>query len=162
MANRPKRKKYFIDRKVQGELLTRVARYWVVSMTMVALLTILGWMFITPGLKALLDLRQQLPSLFSGMLVAVVASLLVLPAILFDFVRMTNRFAGPIFRLRRCMLQAAKGEKVAPLKFRDDDYWQEIADAFNQLLARIETTDSDTEAAEEKEQPSAIAADTGV
>ena len=52
---------------------------------------------------------------------------------------MTNRFAGPMFRLKRLMQQAAAGEHVEPITFRDDDYWHEFANDFNQLIVRMES-----------------------
>ena len=71
-------------------------------------------------------------------LLSIIASVLVMPFVLFDFVRLSNRFAGPMFRLRRCMQDLADGKRVEPIHFRDGDFWQEIADAFNGILARMD------------------------
>ena len=69
---------------------------------------------------------------------ALVASLLLLPIVLIDIVRLSNRFAGPLVRLRRSMRALARGEKVQPIHFRGSDFWQEFADEFNAIAARLQ------------------------
>lgn len=156
MPARQARRKYYVDKKVQGALLIRAARYWVLSITVVSALTILGWLFWSPGIAVLIQLREQLPSLLGTVLVALMASLVVLPVILLDLVRMTNRFVGPMLRLRRSMRQAAAGEKVAPVKFRGGDYWEGFADDFNLLLDRLNQGSSpSTNGPTGKSEPSA-------
>ena len=129
-----------VDKKVQGALLARAARYWVLSVTLVTTLTIVGWLFVSPGIAAMIQLRQQLPSLLGAVLVACMASIVVLPVILLDLARFMNRFVGPVLSLRRSLRQAAAGETVAPMKFRDDDYWQDLASDFNQVMDRLDST----------------------
>jgi len=139
MSDRRERHAYFVDKKVQGALLVRAARYWVLSLVVVGALTILGWMFVSPGMPVLVEIRDQLPSLLGGFVVALAVSLVVLPVILYDLARMSNRFAGPMLRLRRGMEQAVAGERVEAIHFRDHDYWQEFADAFNELNERLQS-----------------------
>jgi len=67
-----------------------------------------------------------------------VVSLCLLPLVLVDVVRLSNRFAGPAYRLRRAMRQLAHGEKVQPITFRQGDFWKEFADDFNRIAARLE------------------------
>lgn len=143
MPSRADRRIYFVDKKVQGALLARAARYWLLSVVIVATLTVLGWMFVTPGMGALIQLREHVPWLLGGLGVALVVSLGVLPVILYDLAKMSNRFAGPMVRLRRAMNEAAAGEHVKPIHFRDHDYWQEFADAFNLLNERLETLEKE-------------------
>lgn len=138
MSKRGIRRTYLVDKQVQGALLARAARYWVLSLLVVGSLSILGWMFIAPGMAALVALRSQLPALLSGFAIALLASLVVLPVILYDLARMSNRFAGPMYRLKQTMKRAADGERVNSVHFRDGDYWQEFADAFNELNDRLQ------------------------
>lgn len=151
MPSRADRKTYFVDKKVQGALLARAARYWLLSVVVVASLTVLGWMFVTPGLGALVQLREHVPWLLGGLGVALAVSLSVLPVILYDLAKLSNRFAGPMLRLRRAMNEAAAGEHVEPIHFRDHDYWQEFADAFNLLNQRLQTLEKEHEEVETEE-----------
>jgi aconitase B len=63
--------------------------------------------------------------------------LTLMPAFLLDVVRFSNRFAGPIVRLRRFLRELGENGEVPPLKFRDDDFWMEIAKEFNVCRERI-------------------------
>ena len=139
-----KRRRFFVDPKVQGALIARGVRFWLTSVVLMVCAVAATWVFITPGVTELMRLREELPSLVGALLVASAAVLLVLPIVLLDFVRMTNRFAGPVFRLQREMQRAAQGEKVAPVHFRDGDYWQGLADSFNLLIERLEEPAADT------------------
>ena len=144
MSNVRKRRRYFVDPKVQGALVARGVRFWLTSMVLMACAVVVTWVFITPGITELMRLRAEMPSLAGALLVASAAVLLVLPIVLLDFVRMTNRFAGPVHRLQREMRRAANGEQVAPVHFRDGDYWQDLADSFNLLLERLQDPAKDS------------------
>jgi hypothetical protein len=84
---------------------------------------------------------------------AAVASLLLLPLVVYDLLQVTNRFAGPIFRLRRSMRDLAQGMPVAPVRFRDGDFWQDFASDFNLVAEKAqnsaaESSNSDPTASE--------------
>lgn len=102
------------------------------------MLTVVGWIFFAPGLGALVQSPELLRGVLVCLAISVVVSGLLLPVVLYDLVRFTHRFAGPMVRLRECMRRSAAGESVGALRFRDEDYWQEFADAFNAMQARID------------------------
>ena len=62
---------------------------------------------------------------------------LLTPLVAYDMLKLTNRFAGPIFRLRREMQRLASGQSDRPLNFRDGDYWTEMADQFNTIRGEL-------------------------
>jgi len=68
---------------------------------------------------------------------ALVASALLLPLVIMDVLRFTNRMIGPLLRVRRSMRALARGEYVEPIEFRGADYWKEIADEFNAVRQRV-------------------------
>ena len=72
---------------------------------------------------------------------AIVVGVLLLPLAVFDVLRLSNRFVGPFFRLRGAMRQLARGERVDPIFFRRGDFWQEFADEFNAVAARLEAAE---------------------
>ena len=51
--------------------------------------------------------------------------------------RFTHRFAGPVLRLRRELRDLADGKQSPTLKFRDGDYWKDLAVEFNRVAALI-------------------------
>jgi hypothetical protein len=49
---------------------------------------------------------------------------------------MSNRVAGPLYRLVQHMNGITMGGPVKEVKFREGDYFQEVAEAYNRQLAR--------------------------
>lgn len=128
------RKHLFVDPKVQGALIARVAAYWIVCVIGITL-TLLCWRIITGPAQ---PFRVHFREMWFYYGPALVVSLLLLPLVIVDVVRFSNRFVGPLLRLRRSMRELARNEPVEPLAFRDADFWQEIADEFNALRDRVQ------------------------
>jgi len=123
------RQKLFVDPQVQGTLLCRVGLYWSICVGLImAILACLQ--FASGSATTLPDVFRQLWFQYSP---ALVVSFLVLPLVLLDVVRISNRFVGPMYRLRHSMRRLARGERVAPIKFRDGDFWLEFAEEFNKI-----------------------------
>jgi methyl-accepting chemotaxis protein len=52
-------------------------------------------------------------------------------------VTLSHRVAGPLHRMRRHLLEAASGRAPKELKFRENDYFKELAEAYNaELVSR--------------------------
>jgi hypothetical protein len=124
-----KRKKLFVDKAVQGGIALRLTSYWLcASIVSGALLTVLQC-FSDPLTPFHVHLARA-----NQLLVPVGACyLMLLPMVIFDMMKLTNRFAGPVLRLRRCLQELSRGEFQGELRFRDGDYWQELADDFNRV-----------------------------
>ena len=63
--------------------------------------------------------------------------LFLLPVFVMDTVKLSHRFAGPICSLRRAIREVAAGETPRRLKFRRKDFWKDLADDYNAMLARL-------------------------
>ena len=149
------RKRLFVDPKVQGALVGRVILYWVVCLITITLMLIC-WRIVTGPARPFYTHFDDL-WFFHGP--AVIASFLLLPLVVVDIVRVSNRFAGPMLRLRRSMRALARGEYVEPLEFRDADYWHEFADDFNAVLKRVQQQGPPpAEKRDEQEEPVGAAA----
>lgn len=151
MATSSQRRTYFVDPEVQGTLLRKAAWYWLLSLLVVGSLNVLGWIFVAPGVNVLVQIRELLPSFFGILGIAMVSSLIVLPILLYDLTKLTNRFAGPILRLQRSLDALAEGKSIPPLSFREGDYWHDLAEAVNRIAARLEA--AEIAAAENGEEP---------
>jgi hypothetical protein len=55
----------------------------------------------------------------------------LLPVFVRDTMKLSNRFAGPMFRLRTVLSEMAGGEKGRTIKFRTGDFWHQAANDFN-------------------------------
>jgi hypothetical protein len=146
-----RRKNYFVDSQVQGALVKRVVLHWFLCMVALALL-IFCWRTVAGPARMPYTHFYDLWFYYGP---AVVGSLLLLPLVVFDVVRLSNRFVGPLVRLRRSLRALARGKEVAPLKFRKNDFWQEFAGEFNAVaermnkLNRAAAADTDGDEAEE-------------
>jgi hypothetical protein len=145
-----KRRQYFVDAKVQGALVLRCVIYWLSCVTAMILLW-LGWRIMTMPVQASFLDYYPLRELSAQFAPAVITSMILLPFVVIDTIRVSNRFAGPIYRLRRTMREAARGESVEPIHFRGDDFWQSLADDFNSLVKQIEQQKENGGSSEERD-----------
>ena len=127
------RKQLFVDPKVQGALVLRVLLYWAVCLITVTLMLLCWSILRTPRM-----FYTHLDDMWFHYGPAPIASFVLLPMVVLDIIRVSNRFAGPLVRLRRSMRALARGEHVEPIKFRKGDFWQEFADEFNAVAARFQ------------------------
>lgn len=131
---RPIRKQLFVDPKVQGTLLLRAVMYWVMCLTVITCM-ILVWRIVTGPARIF---YTHFDDMWFHMGPALVASLLLLPVVLLDVLRTTNRFSGPVFRIRNGLRHLAQGLPVAPIHLRRGDFWHELAEEFNAVAARVQ------------------------
>lgn len=126
-----KRKRFLVDYGVQGALIGRVLVYWV--------LCLLGVLVIRGILSSMCAIvNVPLSETGSLWLAELLASCLFVPLVVCDVLRVTNRFVGPVYRLRREMQRLARGESVPPMAFRKGDMWQEFAETFNVLRSHVD------------------------
>lgn len=122
-----KRKKNYVDNQVQGALLRRIFSHWfmfflVSGVTIIMLQTLLGDSNVPIAERFQYQLGEF--TFFGLVMVA------LFPAFMLDTIRFSNRFVGPIGRLRRHLQQLSRGD-TSECKFRGDDFWAEVADEFN-------------------------------
>ncbi len=130
------RRQLFVDRQVQGALLVRIAAYWCFSVLAVCLITLCVQAITYPNRPFLEYFAFSEFFVQYGPLI--LTSAILVPLIMFDVVAVSNRFVGPLLRMRRSMRNLAAGEPVEPIHFREKDYWQEVAQEFNLVVARVQ------------------------
>jgi signal transduction histidine kinase len=69
--------------------------------------------------------------------VVVVLSLALLPVFLYDTIKMSHRFAGPIYRFRKSLKTLAGGQSVEEISFRGNDFWADLSNDFNQVAKKL-------------------------
>jgi HAMP domain-containing protein len=130
------RKRYYIDSQLQGALLMRTLGYWCFCVLATGMVLLL-WQVATGPHRPFLS-YFSLHEILQRHSAVVAASIVLLPILLLDVLMTTNRFAGPLYRLRRSMRALAAGEHVQPVEFRDGDFWHEVADEFNAVAAYVD------------------------
>jgi hypothetical protein len=126
------RKKYWIDRQIQGALAIRVALHWLIFSGVATALTLMFQYLGSP----LAPFSEHVSVIWTNQGPFALVMLMLLPVFLYDTVKLSNRFAGPVLRLRRAMTGIANGEPAERLNFRDNDFWRGMADDYNVLVDR--------------------------
>ena len=149
------RKQLFVDPKVQGTLVARAVLYWVICLITITLM-LLCWRILTGPARMFYTHFDDMWFFYGP---ALIASFVLLPLVIVDVIRVSNRFAGPMLRLRRSMRALARGEHVDPIRFREGDFWQDFAESFNALATRVQGENTPPQAEpDEQEQPVAAGA----
>jgi hypothetical protein len=131
VVTRPRRT-LFVDRELQGTLLWRVLLYWQFFVISTSLLLLAREYYVAP-FDGIADALRMTYLRYSPVLFA---SLIVLPIVMLDVLRITNRVAGPMLRLRRGLREVADGRPAQPINFRKEDFWRDMASDFNRAAAR--------------------------
>ncbi|MGK5085451.1 hypothetical protein WDW37_19355 [Bdellovibrionota bacterium FG-1] len=62
---------------------------------------------------------------------------------------LSHRVAGPLYRLKKHLIRVAQGETISDVRFRKNDFFQEVADAYNLQMKRyredLHATENDTD-----------------
>ena len=127
------RKKLFVDRIVQLALIRRALLYWCFSIVTSTFMYVC-WQFLA-GQPPLFS--ENFDNRTFVFLITVSASVVTLPLVVIDIVRLSNRFVGPMIRLREKMHQLSDGKIPEAIHFRDSDYWHEFAEDFNAVVAKV-------------------------
>ncbi|MEE2639886.1 MAG: hypothetical protein VX768_04615 [Planctomycetota bacterium] len=142
-----KRKKIFVDSAVQGTLIRKIGVHWVLFFVVVVGLQVYVTWMSDPvvGLGELLVATLRNNGLFLA------AMLLLLPGFLYDSVKLSHRFAGPMVRLKAAMEESARTGELQQIEFRDKDFWLDIAKSYNNMVCKLqdkkrETTESESAA----------------
>ncbi len=128
-----RRRRLVVDRKLQGALLLHTTIYWFYLLFAVALIA-LCWIVFSEHPRTSADLFGQL-WLNCGPLL--VASVVLLPLVLLDCLRLSNRFAGPMLRFQRSVRELAQGDATRPVSLREGDFWSEFAADLNRVAERL-------------------------
>jgi len=132
-----KRKRRLIDLDVQGALARRIILHWFVFLAIIALALPL-WQVWSNGFAGepfsalMLEAWRQTAPVFFILLA-------LLPLFVMDTIKLSHRFAGPMYRFRQTIRRLAEGEDVDFIRLRKGDFWKEFAEDFNAMLEQIDS-----------------------
>jgi signal transduction histidine kinase len=127
------RKKLYVNQEVQGAIIVRTVLHWCFNLCAVLLVVVIWTVIRDPSQNAIKLLFEA----FVYFSPAIVASVVLLPLLVYDILKISHRVAGPLLRLRCEMGKLAEGHDVDSLKFREHDHWSDLADEFNRLATNI-------------------------
>jgi hypothetical protein len=131
--SRSERNKKYIDSDVQGALSRRLIWHWCVFLIVAGVTAYLLQVLSNP-FRPQMDHLKDLWWTHGPFLLVLV---FLLPVFVVDTVKLSHRFAGPVFNLRRAMRKVADGEPPQKLQFRDNDFWHGLSDEYNAMLTKL-------------------------
>jgi methyl-accepting chemotaxis protein len=129
----PRRTKHFIDANVQGSLARRIIFHWIAFLGVAFFVSFILQVLSNPFRPVLAHMRDVWYSHGPFLLVM----LFLLPVFVMDTVKLSHRFVGPIYSLRRAFREIAAGKTPRQLKFRRRDFWKDLAEDYNAMLNRL-------------------------
>lgn len=144
-----RRNQVVTDQPVQGELLFRALVYWLLCMLVLELLVAAGLLLNGPE-RTLVELIRESIAVSAP---AILGSVFLLPFVLYDLLRVSNRFVGPINSVRFALRQLAEGKPARRVYLRRDDFWQELAHYTNVIAEKMESSQPGEDGGETDEDP---------
>ena len=137
------RKQNYVDSTVQGALLRRIVLHWVTYFFVAGMAIVL--------LQAMLSgpdggtLTERVVKEIKGFTLIGLILICIFPAFLLDTIRFSNRFVGPVGRLRRYLRGLGQEKNTERLAFRGGDFWAEMAEEYNTVAKLVEDQEKEIE-----------------
>lgn len=132
--SKTKRKSLFVDSTVQTGIIWRLVIYSFAGTLFIVLSLAFAKTFAEPE-RLFIDhvvnvCRQHWPVFLAGMA--------LLPFAIYDVIKFSNRFVGPIYRIRQELKSFSAGKELRKITFREKDFWTDLSDGLNGLTERIQ------------------------
>jgi nitrogen fixation/metabolism regulation signal transduction histidine kinase len=137
--SRPQRRKVYIDTSVQGALARRIILHWLVFLGVASLVAFVMQVLSDP----FRPLAEHARDMWWNQGPFLVVMLFLLPVFVVDTVKISHRFAGPIFSLRRAIREITQGKPARRLQFRTGDFWHDLSEDFNAMLVHLGLLDDE-------------------
>lgn len=134
MNRSQRRSKILVDRQVQGTIVRRLVLHWLIA-SLVAMFYLLVLQAFANGMQ------KPISSHFAGLWENYGSLLIVLitlfPVFIYDSIRVSHRFAGPMVSFRKELKNLADGESITPVSCRNNDFWSDVAGHLNRIAQRL-------------------------
>jgi hypothetical protein len=128
------RGKLFVDSSVQGALARRIVVHWI-TFFLLSMISLAGFEYFLGDPN--LTLSGHVNVLWQKYAFFILLMIATVPTFVYDTVKLSSRFVGPIVRLRDSIRKLSKGENVGELKFRENDFWRDLSNDFNVVAQRV-------------------------
>lgn len=118
-----------IDRKSQTTLAVRVGLYWIACVLYFAVVLFFSQIMYNPKVALVDHLREY----FIDMVQWVPAILLLLPLVIYDMLRVSQRILIPVEEVRQGLEVLATGEVPEPIHCGDEEFNQALMQTYNEI-----------------------------
>lgn len=141
-----KRSRILIDPKVQWALALRVLGHWGLLIICLLLVNALISLMMMAGDK---PLPNAVGDAFRSQTPLLMVLVVLIPVFVRDTIKLSNRFAGPMYRIRMGLAAINDAEKstdeIQPIQLRSGDFWGVAAADFNQVLKSMQEMSAENE-----------------
>lgn len=141
-VNLYERSRILVDPKVQWAIAGRLLSHWGMFLLCLISISTMVRVMIRAGEAPFLE---SLRSALVAQTPIVVVMVILMPVFLRDSLKLSNRFAGPMYRLRTALRSQAECKQTTPIKFRDGDFWHDAAADFNIVLSQLQRLEHDNQ-----------------
>ncbi len=127
------RQRYYVDTEVQFDLLKRIVYYGLASILFLTLPIAFAKTLSEPDIFFI----DHIGNVFRNHWPVLMMAVFFIPFAMNDVLKFSNRFVGPIYRIRAELKNFEIGGKLKPIAFRDDDYWHDLASGLNKIRQRL-------------------------
>lgn len=130
-----KRSRILVDPQVQWSIAARILGHWVLFLVCLVSISAMVRIMVAAGDQ---PFGEAWRSAAMAQVPILGVMLVLLPVFLRDTLKLSNRFAGPMYRLRTALQALSAKESIGPIKFRTGDFWLEAATDFNTVLEELQ------------------------
>jgi hypothetical protein len=139
MANERLRGRVWVNARIQGRILARIACYWAIYHAVLwNAIFVARYIAYRASLiagetetRTIGELYSSFAQDYAGL---ALCAILLAPIFLYDVFRQSHRIAGPLVRFQSVLKRMMAGEKVSPVKLRKDDLLNEFQAVFNEFV----------------------------
>ena len=139
------RSRILVDPTVQWAIARRILLHWFLLVVCVTVITAMVRLLMGAGQQ---PFGVSLKAAFTEQMPMLLVMFILMPMFLRDTLKLSNRFTGPMYRLRDVLSNMAGGGDGYAVKFRDGDYWMDAATDFNTVLEQLNDLKARNEALE--------------
>jgi hypothetical protein len=129
-----KRSKILVDYPVQGSIVRQLICHWFVACGVIFIYLLCMQVF-KGGVQK--PVNVHLSEMWSqyGILLVVLAT--VFPVFVFDAIRLSHRFTGPMIPFGRALQRLSEGQAIEPVNFRQTDFWKHLSRDLNSVAQKL-------------------------
>ena len=119
---------------VQGPVLIRLIVHLVTFVSAMACMVMVFWMAMGNGPTKTVQQAEFNIAFWYGFLPFTICGVVLLPFILWDMMRITNRIAGPLYRFETILREFEETGVMPKAKLRDNDLMMDFCQHFNRFV----------------------------
>lgn len=129
------RARLLVDPPVQWAIAFRLFLHWTIFVCVLVFLSIVIRTLLQAGSG---PITETIWSSVYAQIPLIAVMMVLIPGFIYDTLKLSNRFAGPMFRLRTALANLSRRQESGKIHFRDGDFWQEAACDLNRVIEQLD------------------------